>query len=57
MKCEECNEIKENQKYPDVCDWCVNKLMKKLWDEELGPKIKNFIDRAKKEIKCLKVKT
>ena len=47
MKCEECNETKENQKFDDVCNICVNKLMKKLWDTKISPKIEEFLKQVK----------
>lgn len=47
MKCDECNETKENQKYEDTCDICVMRMMKELWDQKVKPLIKGTIQAFK----------
>lgn len=47
MKCDKCKQMKESQKYEDICDVCVFKTMKKMWEKKLSPLIRNFIKQIK----------
>lgn len=49
MTCEECHDEKPDQKYDDVCDACVRKMMKTLWEEKVRPSTESFLDQIKND--------
>lgn len=46
MICEECKQEKLAQKYEDVCNDCVIKIMTDYWNSTLGPIVKDLIKKT-----------